>query len=140
MLSRNTGFLALCTSLLLFGMYLNAGLLTPRRRLDAARRAQGGVAAGASPANLTATPFHVLLLSSVGRSGSTFLGELLSQRPRTVFMFEPERSSSRILNIYPRSYSHLARGSQQVPHRRDSSCQPGPHPADARVQFQRGME
>ncbi|XP_047472364.1 uncharacterized protein LOC125027364 isoform X3 [Penaeus chinensis] len=91
MLSRNTGFLALCTSLLLFGMsYLNAGLLTPRRRLDTALRTQGGVAAGASPAKLTATPFHVLLLSSVGRSGSTFLGELLSQRPRTVFMFEPE--------------------------------------------------
>ncbi|XP_069976791.1 carbohydrate sulfotransferase 4 [Penaeus vannamei] len=88
MLNRIVGFHVLLMSLLLFGIsYLNAGLLTPRSLLDTARRTQGG---GASPANLTAAPFHVLLLSSVGRSGSTFLGELLSQRPRTVFMFEPE--------------------------------------------------
>lgn len=33
---------------------------------------------------------NILLLSSVGRSGSSFLGELLSYQPSTIYFFEPE--------------------------------------------------
>ncbi|XP_042884469.1 carbohydrate sulfotransferase 4-like [Penaeus japonicus] len=110
MFIKNTSFLAVVTSITLFGIWYSCAVLLsgpygPTRRFNASSPIQGYSADGERPvcadssaegvSSSSATwrekkQSHLLLLSSVGRSGSTFLGELLSQRPGTVFMFEPE--------------------------------------------------
>ncbi|XP_071528908.1 carbohydrate sulfotransferase 1-like [Panulirus ornatus] len=50
-------------------------------------------ASGLEPSNLR--PKNVLILSSMGRSGSSFLGELIASQSGNVYFFEPERTLAR---------------------------------------------
>ncbi|XP_076059512.1 carbohydrate sulfotransferase 5-like [Oratosquilla oratoria] len=50
----------------------------------------GRIEAGVGDAAMANAESQILVVSSVGRSGSTFMGELLSQQPSSVYFFEPE--------------------------------------------------
>ncbi|KAK3871377.1 hypothetical protein Pcinc_023468 [Petrolisthes cinctipes] len=103
----HVGFFLLLVNILFSPEYINNDIhfMTTERSISIKQ----GSGSSREALNRSSLPLSILLLSSVGRSGSSFLGELLASQGHNIYFYEPIRALNRSLQTEDKIKRELLR-------------------------------